>query len=199
MTVEYEDGVPRSVPTILVSTQHRHGVSREEIRSFVVSQLAPTALGAWLTPDTEIIVNPSGSFVVGGPEADAGVTGRKIIVDTYGGAARHGGGAFSGKDPTKVDRLGAYYARFVARQIVLRGLAKRAEVQVSYAIGMARPLSVLVETFGTGDERAAQAYVHESFDFRPASMLNALSLPAPLFRSTTNYGHLGKKDLPWEQ
>ena len=141
--------------------------------------------------------NPTGSFIQGGPSADAGVTGRKIIVDTYGGAARHGGGAFSGKDPSKVDRSGAYFCRFVARQLVKAGIARRAEIQVAYMIGVARPASVKVETFGTGDDRAAAEFVNQ-FDFRPAAIIEQLDLLRPIYRLSTNYGHFGKPGLPWE-
>ena len=148
--------------------------------------------------DIEILVNPTGIFAIGGPSADAGVTGRKIIVDTYGGAGRHGGGAFSGKDPSKVDRSGAYFGRLVARQIVKAGLARKAEVQVAYAIGRAEPVSVRVDTFGTGDARAAEEYVTKNFDFRPNAIIERLGLRRPLYRSTTNYGHFGRTGLPWE-
>jgi S-adenosylmethionine synthetase len=159
--------------------------------------LAPRALGPWFHDDIRFAVNPTGSFVQGGPSADCGVTGRKIIVDTYGGAARHGGGAFSGKDPSKVDRSGAYFCRFVARQIVKAGIAKRAEIQVAYAIGMAQPISVKVDTFGTGDEQAAVDLV-KTFDFRPAAIVERLNLLRPIYRQTTNYGHFGRPGLPWE-
>jgi S-adenosylmethionine synthetase len=160
--------------------------------------LAPRALGQWYNPDAEYIVNPTGSFVLGGPSADCGVTGRKIIVDSYGGAGHHGGGAFSGKDPSKVDRSGAYYCRYVARRVVKEGLAKKAEVQVSYAIGRAKPLSIKVETFGTGDEARAVAFV-EQFNFKPANIIQELDLLQPIYRKTTNYGHFGKAGLPWEK
>ena len=143
-------------------------------------------------------MNPTGSFVHGGPSADCGVTGRKIIVDTYGGVGRHGGGAFSGKDPSKVDRSGAYFCRFVARQVVKAGLAKRVEIQVAYAIGMAQPISVKVDTFGTGDEKAAAQLV-KSFDFRPGAIVERLNLLRPIYRKTTNYGHFGRPGLPWER
>src|SRR5690606_17309933 len=155
-------------------------------------------LDGWYHDDLNVIVNPTGSFVHGGPSADAGVTGRKIIVDSYGGMGRHGGGAFSGKDPSKVDRSGAYFCRFVARQVVKAGIARKAEVQVAYAIGMARPISVKVDTFGTGDERAAAEYVRENFDFRPRAIIERLELLRPFYRETTNYGHFGKPNLPWE-
>ena len=143
-------------------------------------------------------MNPTGSFIHGGPSADAGLTGRKIIVDSYGGWGRHGGGAFSGKDPSKVDRSSAYFCRYVARNVVTGGLAKMAEVQVGYAIGMAQPVSVKVDTFGTGDERAAAEYVMKNFDFRPRAIIDTLDLLRPIYRSTTNYGHFGRKGLPWE-
>ena len=162
-----------------------------------LQKLAPRVLGSWLDAETRFIVNPSGSFVKGGPAADCGLTGRKIIVDTYGGAARHGGGAFSGKDPSKVDRSGAYFCRWVARQIVRSGMARRAEVQVAYAIGEAHPLSVKVDTFGTGDWAAAEEYVR-GLDFRPAAIIERLDLLRPIYRQTTNYGHFGKPGLPWE-
>ena len=142
-------------------------------------------------------MNPAGSFLQGGPSADCGVTGRKIIVDTYGGAPRHGSGAFSGKDPSKVDRSAAYFCRYVARQVILQGLASRLEIQVAYAIGVAKPVSVKVETFGTGDAREAEEFVR-TFDFRPAAMIEQLNLLRPIYRKTTNYGHFGKPDLPWE-
>jgi len=161
VSVVYEGNTPIRVSSILVSTQHAASISQPEIRDYVEKVLAPRVLGEWFTPDVEVIVNPSGSFVHGGPSADCGVTGRKIIVDSYGGAGRHGGGAFSGKDPSKVDRSGAYYCRYVARRIVQAGLADRAEVQVSYAIGRAKPLSIKVDTFGTGDEAKAVRFVEQ--------------------------------------
>jgi S-adenosylmethionine synthetase len=183
---------------VLISTQHADGVSREEIASWVETKLAPKALDGWMRDGIRFIANPSGSFVLGGPSADAGVTGRKIIVDSYGGAARHGGGAWSGKDPSKVDRSGAYFCRWAARQVVKQGIARRAEIQVSYAIGEAKPMSVTVETFGTGDAKAAIALVY-SFDFRPAAICERLDLRRPIYRATTNYGHFGKPGLPWEE
>ena len=197
VSVEYADGRPRKVTGVLVSTQHAQDVDQRVIHDYVRDDLLPRALGPWLDASVEVRVNPTGSFAHGGPSADCGVTGRKIIVDTYGGAARHGGGAFSGKDPSKVDRSGAYFCRFVAREIVKAGLARRAELQVAYAIGVAQPMSVLVETFGTGDARAAEAFV-EQFDFRPGAIAERLQLLAPIYRSTTNYGHFGKPGLSWE-
>jgi S-adenosylmethionine synthetase len=198
VSVRYENNVPARVETVLVSTQHRADVSQHEIRDYVASCLCPEVLGAWFGPHVEILVNPTGQFIEGGPSADCGVTGRKIIVDTYGGMGRHGGGAFSGKDPSKVDRSGAYFGRFVARQVVLKGLAARAEIQVAYAIGRAEPVSVRVDTFGTGDEGAAEELVR-SFDYRPAAMIERLALRKPIYRQTTNYGHFGKPGLSWEQ
>jgi S-adenosylmethionine synthetase len=197
-SVVYEGNTPIEVATVLISTQHRDKVSQKEIHDYVKNTLAPRVLGKWHNPDAEFIVNPSGSFIHGGPSADCGVTGRKIIVDSYGGMGRHGGGAFSGKDPSKVDRSGAYYCRYVARRIVKAGLAKKAEVQVAYAIGRAKPLSIKVETFGTGDPLAAERFVEE-FSFKPANIIKELDLLRPIYRKTTNYGHFGKAGLPWER
>jgi S-adenosylmethionine synthetase len=199
VSVVYDGNTPVAVTDVLVSTQHTADVERDAIRHFVATTIIPEALGGWYHDDLKILVNPTGSFVQGGPSADAGVTGRKIIVDTYGGMGRHGGGAFSGKDPSKVDRSGAYFCRFVAREIVRAGLAKRAEVQVAYAIGMAQPVSVKVDTFGTGDARAAAEFVKNGFDFRPRAIIERLDLLRPFYRETTNYGHFGKSELPWEQ
>jgi S-adenosylmethionine synthetase len=197
VSVHYEDGKPVKVTDVLVSTMHAPHADRETIRQFVALTLVPEVLEGWFHDDLRVLVNPTGSFVQGGPSADAGVTGRKIIVDTYGGMGRHGGGAFSGKDPSKVDRSGAYFCRYVARQVVKAGLAKRAEVQVAYAIGVAQPVSVKVETFGTGDPHAAAEFV-KGFDFRPGSIVEQLNLLRPIYSRTTNYGHFGKADLPWE-
>ncbi len=197
VSVVYEDGRPTRVSDVLVSTQHASDASPAAIRNYVVRTLAPRVLGAWHNTGIRFAVNPSGSFVLGGPSADCGVTGRKIIVDTYGGAARHGGGAFSGKDPSKVDRSGAYFCRYVARQAVDAGMADRVEVQVAYAIGIAQPVALHVETFGTGDRRGAEQFVR-SFDFRPAAIVERLGLLRPLYRRTTNYGHFGRPGLPWE-
>ncbi len=197
VTVRYEEGRPVEVVRVLVSTQHAPSATHRDIEEYVRGRLVPERLGAWHRPGVEVIVNPSGGFTRGGPAADAGVTGRKIIVDTYGGMARHGGGAFSGKDPSKVDRSAAYFCRWIARRAVDAGLAGRVEIQVAYAIGRAEPLSVLVETFGTGEAGAVKAFV-EAQDFRPAAMIAALDLLRPIYRSTTNYGHFGKAGLPWE-
>jgi S-adenosylmethionine synthetase len=198
VSVVYDGGAPIAVSTVLVSAQHAPDVDRRTITDYVAGELAPRILNQWWTPRVRILVNPTGSFAQGGPSADCGLTGRKIIVDTYGGAARHGGGAFSGKDPSKVDRSGAYFCRFVARQIVRQRLARRAEVQIAYAIGVAQPVSVRVETFGTGDEGAAAEFVHK-LDLRPAAIIEQLDLLRPMYRQTTNYGHFGKAGLPWEQ
>ena len=173
-------------------------MDQSALRDYVVSDLSPRALGRWHAPEIVFKVNPAGSWCAGGPGTDCGVTGRKIIVDTYGGAAHHGGGAFSGKDPSKVDRSAAYFCRYVARQIVKEGLASRAEIQVSYAIGDPRPFSIKVETYGTGDPGAARDFVMDRFDFRPAEIIRRLDLLRPIYRQTTNYGHLGKPGLPWE-
>ena len=198
VTIAYENDVPRSVSKVLVSAQHAREVGRTRVEAYVREALVPRILGSWYREGaTEIVVNPSGSFVEGGPSADAGLTGRKIIVDTYGGFGRHGGGAFSGKDPSKVDRSGAYFARYVARAIVEAGIARRAEIQVSYAIGVAHPFSVYVNTFGTGDDAAAVEFANQ-FDFRPASIIERLDLLRPIYRRTAAYGHFGRPEFSWE-
>jgi len=198
VTVVYEDGEPVAVDTVVISTQHADSVSNAKIRRGIISEIIEAEIPDELRPKkVKYHINPTGRFVIGGPQGDAGLTGRKIIVDTYGGMGRHGGGAFSGKDPSKVDRSGAYFSRFVARQVVKQGIAKKAEVQVSYAIGRAEPTSVLVNTFGTGDARAAEELVR-SFDFRPRAIIEQLDLLRPIYRSTTNYGHFGKAGLSWE-
>jgi S-adenosylmethionine synthetase len=204
VTVEYAFGKPKRIDTVLISTQHAAEVSQEEIRKGVIEHIINPILPKELVDgDLKIYVNPTGRFVVGGPMGDAGLTGRKIIVDTYGGMGRHGGGAFSGKDPTKVDRSAAYAARYVAKNVVAAGLADRVEVQVSYAIGVAHPLSVNVETFGTAkiaDEKIA-ALINEHFDLRPGAILRDLDLRKPIYRNTAAYGHFGRDDieLPWEK
>jgi S-adenosylmethionine synthetase len=198
VSVVYENNEPKYVSTVVVSTQHTSSVDQKKITEYVREDLGPRVLGNWWQRDLTLFVNPTGSFIHGGPSADAGVTGRKIIVDTYGGWGRHGGGAFSGKDPSKVDRSGAYFCRFVARQVVSSGMAKKAEIQVGYAIGMAKPVSVKVDTFGTGDERAAAEFVSNEFDFRPRAIIDRLDLLRPIYRHTTNYGHFGRTGLPWE-
>ena len=198
VSVLYEAGEPARVTDVLVSTQHRREVTREQISAYVRERLVPRTLGDWFHPGIRFAINPTGNFVHGGPSADCGVTGRKIIADTYGGAAHHGGGAFSGKDPSKVDRSAAYFCRFVARQILKNELARRAEIQVAYAIGLAKPMSVKIDTFGTG-HRATVADFLTRYDFRPAAIIERLDLLRPIYRSTTNYGHFGKKGLSWEQ
>jgi S-adenosylmethionine synthetase len=198
VSVLYEDDAPVQVTDVLVSTQHRIEIGQDQIAEYVRTRLAPRELGDWFRPNIRFAINPTGSFVQGGPSADCGVTGRKIIADTYGGAARHGGGAFSGKDPSKVDRSAAYFCRFVAREIIKNELASRVEIQVAYAIGLAKPMSVKVDTFGTGDNREVAEFVR-AYDFRPAAIIERLNLLRPIYRLTTNYGHFGKKELPWEQ
>ena len=198
VSVRYTDNRPVQVTDVLISTQHAVEVDQDTVRNFLATTVIPQALDGWYHDELSILVNPTGSFVQGGPSADAGVTGRKIIVDSYGGMGRHGGGAFSGKDPSKVDRSGAYFCRYVAREVVKSGIARKAEVQVAYAIGMAHPISVKVDTFGTGDERAAAEFVRKNFDFRPRAIIERLDLLRPIYRRTTNYGHFGKPYLPWE-
>ena len=198
VSVVYEDNEPTQVSAVVVSTQHAPHADQKRITDYVREDLGPRALGRWWHKDLTLFVNPTGDFSHGGPAADAGVTGRKIIVDTYGGWGRHGGGAFSGKDPSKVDRSSAYFCRFVAKQVVAAGLARRVELQVGYAIGMAKPVGVKVDTFGTGDERAAAEFITNNFDFRPRSIIDRLDLLKPIYRSTTNYGHFGRLGLPWE-
>jgi len=204
VTVEYSFGKPKRIDNVLISTQHAPEISQEDIRKNVIEHIINPVLPKELVDaDMKIYVNPTGRFVVGGPMGDAGVTGRKIIVDTYGGMGRHGGGAFSGKDPTKVDRSAAYAARYVAKNVVAAGLADRVEVQVAYAIGVAHPLSVNVETFGTAkiaDEKIA-ALINEYFDLRPGAIIRDLDLRKPIYRKTAAYGHFGRDDieLPWER
>ena len=197
VSVRYHYGRPMEVTHVVVSTQHRADATRAGIEAYVRDSLLPAALGYWFTGETRLGINPAGSFVQGGPGADCGVTGRKIIVDTYGGAARHGGGAFSGKDPSKVDRSAAYFCRWAARQVVRKGFAEHAEVEVAYAIGVADPVALRVHTFGTGAPRHAERLV-ESFDWTPAAILRQLDLLRPIDRGTTNYGHVGRPGLPWE-
>lgn len=203
VTVEYEDARPVRLHTVVVSSQHDPAVSQERLREAIVEHVVRPVVGEMLDAETRILVNPTGRFVIGGPHGDSGLTGRKIIVDTYGGYARHGGGAFSGKDPTKVDRSGAYAARWVAKNVVAAGLADRCEVQVAYAIGVAAPVSLRVDTFGTGrlpDGRIAEL-IREHFDLRPAAIIRDLDLRRPIYRPVAAYGHFGRTDLdlPWER
>jgi S-adenosylmethionine synthetase len=204
VTVEFADGKPVRIDTVVISTQHGSEATLEQIREDVISKIIkPVIPEGLLNAKTRYFINPTGRFVIGGPHGDAGLTGRKIIVDSYGGVARHGGGAFSGKDPTKVDRSGAYAARYVAKNIVAAGLASRVEIQVAYAIGVARPVAVFVDSFGTAkvsDEQLAQI-IKDNFDLRPAAIIEQLELRRPIYRQTAAYGHFGRTDLdlPWER
>lgn len=204
VTVRYDQGMPRSVDTVLISAQHSGDVTQDTIREALIEHVVKPVLGSrWLSNETRILINPTGRFVVGGPHGDSGLTGRKLIVDTYGGYSRHGGGAFSGKDPTKVDRSGSYAARWVAKNLVAAGLADRAELQIAYAIGVARPISIMVDTFGTGkiSDQQLGELVREVFDLRPLAIIEELDLKRPIYRQTAAYGHFGRTDidLPWEQ
>jgi len=204
VTVEYEDGKPLRVDTIVISSQHSADVTLEQIRKDIIEKvIKPIIPEALIDENTKIFVNPTGRFVIGGPQGDAGLTGRKIIVDTYGGMGRHGGGAFSGKDPTKVDRSAAYAARYVAKNIVAAGLAERCEVQLAYAIGVAEPVSIFVDTFQTGkisNEKIIEL-IEKNFDLRPAAIIKKLDLRRPIYHQTAAYGHFGRTDLnlPWEK
>lgn len=204
VTVEYVDGKPKRIDTIVISTQHSPEVTQEQIKADLKRYVIDAALPAeFVDENTKYFINPTGRFVIGGPHGDAGLTGRKIIVDTYGGMARHGGGAFSGKDPSKVDRSAAYAARYVAKNVVAAGLADKCEVQVAYAIGVAHPVSILVDTFGTGriEETKIQELVKKHFDLRPAGIIEMLDLLKPHYLKTAAYGHFGRTDvdLPWER
>ncbi|MBQ5955336.1 MAG: methionine adenosyltransferase, partial [Firmicutes bacterium] len=203
VTVEYDGDEVKRIDTVLISTQHDPDVTQEQIKKdlieYVIKPIVPAEL---LDEKTKYYVNPTGRFVIGGPHGDSGLTGRKIIVDTYGGAAHHGGGAFSGKDPTKVDRSAAYAARYAAKNVVAAGLAKKCEIQLAYAIGIARPVSILVDTYGTGvieDEKIAEL-VNNNFDFMPGSIIRDLDLRRPIYRQLAAYGHFGRTDIdvPWE-
>ena len=202
VTVEYENEKPKRIHTIVVSTQHLEKIDlqrlREDIHDKVIDEVIPKEL---LDNETKYYINPTGRFVIGGPMGDSGLTGRKIIVDTYGGYSRHGGGAFSGKDPTKVDRSASYMARHIAKNIVANKLAKRCEIQLSYAIGVAKPISIYINTFGTNTipEEEIIEKINKKFDLTPRGIINYLELQRPIYRKTTNYGHFGKPDLPWEK
>lgn len=201
VTFVYENNQPVGVDAVVLSTQHCDSVSTEQVREAVMEEIIKQVLPEqWLTNRTRFHINPTGRFVIGGPMGDCGLTGRKIIVDTYGGMARHGGGAFSGKDPSKVDRSAAYAGRYVAKNIVAAGLADRCEIQISYAIGVAEPTSISIETFGTGkvDEQTLVALVREHFDLRPYGLIKMLDLERPIFRQTAAYGHFGRDAFPWE-
>lgn len=204
VTVEYIDGKPKRVDTVVVSTQHSPDVSLEQIRKDILEKVIKAVVPEnMIDENTKYYVNPTGRFVLGGPMADAGLTGRKIIVDTYGGYARHGGGAFSGKDPTKVDRSASYAARYVAKNLVAAGIADKCEIGLSYAIGVAKPLSIYVETFGTGkiDDNKIEEIVQKHFDLRPAAIIKTLDLLNPIYKQCASYGHFGRNDLdlPWER
>ncbi len=201
VTVEYDDGKPLRVDTVVLSTQHIDGIDieklRKEVKEKIIFKIIPNNL---LDENTKYYINPTGRFVIGGPLGDSGLTGRKIIVDTYGGYARHGGGAFSGKDPTKVDRSASYMARFLAKNIVANGYAKKCEIQLSYAIGVAKPVSIFVDTFGTEEIPSIEIIKKvEKFDLTPRGIINYLDLQRPIYKLTTNYGHFGKENLPWEK
>ncbi len=201
VTVEYENGNIKRIDSIVISTQHDANVEQHTIREDLIEKIIRPIAGQWIDADTKFFINPTGRFVIGGPVGDAGLTGRKIIVDTYGGFSRHGGGAFSGKDPSKVDRSAAYYARYAAKNIVAAGLADRCELQVAYAIGIAKPVSILVETFGT--EKIPQEKIIEiiekHFDFRPKTIIESLQLLRPIYAATASYGHFGRAEFPWEK
>lgn len=204
VTVEYENGIPKKVDTIIISAQHAEDVIQEKLKKDITENVINTVIPEnMLDKKTKIFVNPTGRFVIGGPVGDSGLTGRKIIVDTYGGYSRHGGGAFSGKDPTKIDRSAAYAARHVAKNIVAAGLAKKCEVQIAYAIGMASPVSVMVETFGTSKHSNGELAnaINSVFDLRPAAIINSLNLKKPIYKSLAKYGHMGREDLyvAWEK
>ncbi|MDY4140609.1 MAG: methionine adenosyltransferase [Eubacteriales bacterium] len=202
VTVAYEDDKPVAVDAVVISTQHAPEVSQEEIRTAILEQvIRPVIPAELLNDDTKYYINPTGRFVLGGPAGDCGLTGRKIIVDTYGGYAPHGGGAFSGKDPTKVDRSAAYAARHVAKNVVAAGLAKQCQIQLAYAIGVANPVSLLIDTKGTGvvPDDVLSAAVRKLFDLRPAAIISRLDLRRPIYRASCNYGHFGKAGLPWEE
>ena len=202
VTAEYENDILKRIDTIVVSTQHTEDITQEDLRTLIKEQvIRPAADSSLIDAETKYLINPSGSFIVGGSFGDSGTTGRKIVVDSYGGYAPIGGGCFSSKDPTKVDRSGAYYARYVCRNLIANGLAKRAQLQLSYAIGEPRPVSVNINTFGTGvmSDDALLGIIRNNFDFSVSSIIAELDLKRPIYRSTTNYGHFGKPGLPWEQ
>ena len=204
VTVAYEDSKPISIDTVVLSTQHDPDIEHKDIEKAVIDEIIKPVLPEnMITSKTRYLVNPTGRFVIGGPVGDCGLTGRKIIVDTYGGMARHGGGAFSGKDPSKVDRSAAYAARYVAKNIVAAGLAERCELQLSYAIGVAEPTSISIETFGTGkvDQEKLIGAIRDNFDLRPKGIINMLDLLRPIYQQTAAYGHFGRSDidLPWER
>ena len=203
VTIEYEDGKPKRVETIVISTQHSPDISNSDIRNQIIDKVIKPVCGKWWNDKIKIHINPTGRFDIGGPPGDAGLTGRKIIVDTYGGMGRHGGGAFSGKDPSKVDRSACYMCRYIAKNIVAAGLADKCEVQVAYAIGVAEPVSLMISTFGTGKipEEDIENLVRKHFDMRPRAIISQLDLKKPIYRDTAAYGHFGRTDIlfPWEK
>jgi S-adenosylmethionine synthetase len=203
VSVVYEDGVPKRIDTIVISTQHSPEINIEQLREEVINKVIKPVCGRWVDSRTKFLVNPTGRFVIGGPPGDTGLTGRKIIADTYGGMGRHGGGAFSGKDPSKVDRSACYMARYVAKNIVAAELADKCEVQIAYAIGVAEPVSVMIDTFGTGRvaEDQIEAKVRKVFDMRPAGITKTLDLKRPIYRKTAAYGHFGRSEpgFTWEK
>ena len=202
LTFVYENGKPVAIDTVVLSTQHREDIDKATLREAVMEEvIKPVLPEQWVSHDTKFHINPTGRFVIGGPMGDCGLTGRKIIVDTYGGMARHGGGAFSGKDPSKVDRSAAYAARYVAKNLVAAGLAERCEIQVSYAIGVAEPTSISIDTFGTSQhsEEKLIALVRRHFDLRPYGLIQMLDLERPIYRATSTYGHFGREEFPWEK
>lgn len=202
VSVTYEDSKPTRIDTVVVSTQHSPEVGLEQIRQEIIENVIKPVCSNWIDNNTKFLVNPTGRFVIGGPRADTGLTGRKVIADTYGGMGRHGGGAFSGKDPSKVDRSACYMARYIAKNIVASGLARKCEVQLAYAIGIAEPVSVMVDTFGTSNiaEEQIEARIRNTFDMKPASIINTLNLKRPIYKKTAAYGHFGRNDpsFTWE-
>jgi S-adenosylmethionine synthetase len=202
LTCRYVDNTLHSIDAVVLSTQHNDDITQEQLREAVMEEIIkPVLPSEWLDGDTKYHINPTGQFIVGGPHGDCGLTGRKIIVDTYGGMARHGGGAFSGKDPSKVDRSAAYYGRYIAKNIVAAGIASKCEVQLSYAIGVAEPTSILVDTFGTGkiDDNKITQLVRQHFDCKPAGLISELELLRPIYRETAAYGHFGREQFTWEK
>lgn len=203
VSVVYEDGAPKRIDSIVISTQHSPDISMSQLREEVINKVIKPVCGGWIDSETKFFVNPTGRFVIGGPPGDTGLTGRKIIADTYGGMGRHGGGAFSGKDPSKVDRSACYMSRYLAKNIVAAGLAEKCEVQVAYAIGVAEPISIMVETFGTGKmpEEQIEGLVRKNFDMRPAGIIRTLDLKRPIYQQTAAYGHFGRNNpsFTWEK
>ena len=203
VSVVYEDSKPKKIDTVVISTQHSPDISLSQLREEIIDKVIKPVCGSWLDNTTKFLVNPTGRFVIGGPPGDTGLTGRKVIADTYGGIGRHGGGAFSGKDPSKVDRSACYMARYIAKNVVATGLADKCEVQIAYAIGVAKPVSVMVDTFGTGkiDEDVIEGRVRNTFDMRPAGIIKMLDLKRPIYKKTAAYGHFGRNEpsFTWEK